>query len=144
MKPSPFDRVTLALWDVRYVDGGLGKHGNGPFPTEARARASLRAVGWPGTVERIFCTTDRRHADAAASKVPAKPVRIGWPADGGELLMWAEGPDWNSGFFVDAPFAGDHLAGFLFASWHAALTLAMHWAYDPTQAPPDGWELVSD
>ena len=26
--------------------------------------------------------------------------------------------------------------------WHAALTEAMHWAYEPTQTPPNGWRVA--
>lgn len=68
-------------------------------------------------------------------------TRIVWPNDG-EPLMWAKAPEWESGFFVDAPWAGDHLAGIPFARWHAALTEAMHWAYTPEHKPPAGWRIA--
>jgi hypothetical protein len=60
MSPSPRDRVTLDLWDVRYLDGGVGKHGRGPFATASKAAASLRAVAWPGEVVRVRVTMDRK------------------------------------------------------------------------------------
>ena len=64
--------------------------------------------------------------------------RIGWPAD--EPLMWVQAlPEYESGFLVDAPFAGEHLVGIPFARWHAALVDAMHWAYTPDSKPPRGW-----
>ena len=56
--------------------------------------------------------------------------------------MWAEGPEWRSGFFVEEPLAGEHLAGIPFATWHSARVDAMHWAYDPESKPPSGWRLA--
>ncbi len=41
--------VTARLWDVDWKYGGMGKHGNGPFATEAQALACQRAIGFPGT-----------------------------------------------------------------------------------------------
>jgi hypothetical protein len=69
-------------------------------------------------------------------------TRIVWPR--GEPLMWAQGPDWDRGFFVEEPGAGDHLAGIPFSTWHAALTDAMHWAYEPENRPPSGWRLADE
>ena len=54
--------------------------------------------------------------------------------------MWVQAlPEYESGFLVDAPFAGEHLVGIPFARWHAALVDAMHWAYTPDSKPPRGW-----
>ncbi len=57
--PSPRTRVMASLWDVRWDGDGFGKHGRGPFATQAQAAACLRAVGWPGQVERVECTLDQ-------------------------------------------------------------------------------------
>ena len=71
----PSDRVTLELWDVRYVDGGFGKHGEGPFSTKAQAEESLRAVGCPGQAESVTVTMDREYAQARYPKVRMKFAR---------------------------------------------------------------------
>lgn len=72
---SPHDQVTFELWDVRYADGGFGKHGEGPFSTKAQAEASLRAVGRPGQVESVTVTMDREHAQARYPRVRMKFAR---------------------------------------------------------------------
>lgn len=72
----------------------------------------------------------------------AKQRLIVWPADAVDPVMWCQAPDWKTGFFVDAPFAGQSLAGYSFAKWHAALTEAMHWAYASTSPPPEGWRIA--
>jgi hypothetical protein len=139
--------VTLDLWDVCYTDGGFGKHGKGPFTTQAKAAASLRAVGWPGRVECVRVTMDRKRAEWDYPTVHlvnmAEQVRIVWPSDRDAPLMWAEGPEWRTDFFVDAPFAGEKLAGVSFTRWHSALTAAMHWAYEPASMPPAGWKVAT-
>jgi hypothetical protein len=53
------ERVTAELWDVRWDGDGFGKHGHGPFATCRQAEACLRAIFWPGKVERVTCTMDR-------------------------------------------------------------------------------------
>lgn len=53
--------------------------------------------------------------------------------------MWIEGPDYESGFYVNAPWVGEDLAGIPFKRWHAALVDGMHWAYEPEAEPPRGW-----
>ena len=60
---SPRDRITALLWDVWWHGDGYGKHGNGPFVSQAQAEACLRAIGWPGTVELVAVTMDRRHLE---------------------------------------------------------------------------------
>lgn len=42
------DYMSARLWDVEWEDGGLGKHGRGPWATQSQAEACIRAVGWPG------------------------------------------------------------------------------------------------
>jgi hypothetical protein len=56
------DRVSLKLWDVRWADGGLGKHGNGPFATKRQAEACLRGRGFAGVVE--LCLFDMERSTA--------------------------------------------------------------------------------
>ena len=67
--PSPRTRVMASLWDVRWHGDGFGKHGNGPFATQAQAAACLRAVGWPGTVERVDVTMDAAALERIVSRV---------------------------------------------------------------------------
>jgi hypothetical protein len=75
------DQVTVELWDVEYVDGGFGKHGRGPFSTERRAAASLRATGWEGRVVRVHVAMSRaeylRYWPTTAL-VPGDPPLQGW------------------------------------------------------------------
>lgn len=48
----PNRHFRVSVWDVRWSVDGWGKHGTGPFATEAQALACLRSVGWPGEVHR--------------------------------------------------------------------------------------------
>lgn len=60
--------VTADLWDVYWLEGGWGKHGHGPFATQSQAEACLRAIGWPGRVERIRCTLQQGDLDKILAK----------------------------------------------------------------------------
>lgn len=58
-KPRP-DLVRAMLWDVDWDEGGVGKHGSGPFATERQAQACLRVHGYPGTVRLLKCWVEPR------------------------------------------------------------------------------------
>lgn len=61
-------RVKLRLWDVDWNEGGVGKHGRGPFATERQARACLNAVGWEGQVEQSIWQMEKVDAERIAEK----------------------------------------------------------------------------
>lgn len=65
-------RVRVKLWDVRWVDGGLGKHGHGPFATREQAERCLRAVGLAGTVELGLWEMDESQAARIAARAPKR------------------------------------------------------------------------
>jgi hypothetical protein len=64
----PRDEVTVDLWDVYWYGDGYGKHGNGPFATQAQAEACLRAIGWPGRVQLGRWTMQRKSLERILSK----------------------------------------------------------------------------
>ena len=63
------DRVSARLWDVHWEDGGVGKHGNGPFATRSQADACIRAVGWPGWPTLDLWTMDRSRLERILRKL---------------------------------------------------------------------------
>lgn len=58
-------------------------------------------------------------------------------------IQWACGPSWGEGPMVGIDDDGIFRAGLPLGKWHAALVDAMHWHYDPTDTPPDGWRFAT-
>lgn len=63
------EHVSIRLYDVNWQEGGVGKHGNGPFATRRQAEACLRAHGWPGVVEIALWRMDRVEAERVVKRV---------------------------------------------------------------------------
>lgn len=59
---NPNALVRVRVWDVRWADAGIGKHGAGPFASEYQAARCLDAVGWPGEVVSCWVITSARNA----------------------------------------------------------------------------------
>lgn len=63
------DRVTARLWEVLWYEGGIGKHGRGPFATPGQAARCICAVGFPGEVVPVTVTLDRGSLARIMSKL---------------------------------------------------------------------------
>jgi hypothetical protein len=70
--------VTARLWDVNWREGGVGKHGRGPFATRRQAEACLRAVGFEGEVELSLWTV----TPARLNAIKGRGLRKGIPEAG--------------------------------------------------------------
>lgn len=62
-------QVSARLWDVAWEEGGIGKHGGGPFATESQARACIARIGWAGTPVLGLWTLDPARLARIVSKL---------------------------------------------------------------------------
>lgn len=56
-KPAKQESYTYMGWDVDWDGSTFGKHGNGPFASEASAKKCLANVGYPGVVVQVKITS---------------------------------------------------------------------------------------